>query len=526
MIRGQKLPQQAGRKINIDVEMGIHNRFDIEVVNIKTGQIRQRAVGYNVICNQLWTKLLTPTTYFNYIHYGTGTGTPATTDTSLFQFLGYGAINADNETRVIDEAAGVGYLRRSIQLAPETAAGATITEVGIAFGSAASNLCTHAMLQDMNGNPISIIKTDTDVINIYATVYCHFNPKGYMNGSVHFISHTQNVAFLKSICGGYNSQGWPNAAFGYEAWGMVYYGVDGADRAVAVNKSYDVANRKMICTLGRFSVNSNNRPLREIMLFAYNYTGGSSGGSASGPCILLQPGVEGGWFPPYRIEGEALGTGDGQKTVFNTAFPFATNPKVYVDGVEVTEGVTVSHGLNQCAHPNRFISCIKGDSTVEQVIPAGYDITTDCDHAYDASDNTGMYVYTNHWYYFYNPVADTSPITKINAPYCTVEASEDMVHWTTVFVMSSTETKDVPAEYRHYPFWREQRSQSYAPSWGSNNHYGTFYMDATGGNVTFDEPPAIGSVITIDYTTSVIPKDENHVLDVTVTLQFSEYIED
>ena len=40
--------------------MGIHNRFDIEVVNIKTGQIRQRAVGYNVICNQLWTKLLTP----------------------------------------------------------------------------------------------------------------------------------------------------------------------------------------------------------------------------------------------------------------------------------------------------------------------------------------------------------------------------------------------------------------------------------------------------------------------------------
>ena len=29
----------------------------------------------------------------------------------------------------------------------------------------------HAMLKDMNGNQISIEKTDTDIINIYATVY-------------------------------------------------------------------------------------------------------------------------------------------------------------------------------------------------------------------------------------------------------------------------------------------------------------------------------------------------------------------
>lgn len=294
---------------------------------------------------------------------------------------------------------------------------------------------------------------------------------------------------------------------------------------VSVTKTYDVANRKMTLNLGRFGVNVINHPLSEIMLFGYNYTGGSYGGEASGPCVQLISGVENGWFPPYQIEGEALGTGDGEKTVFNTAFPFATNPKVYMDGVEITEGVTVGHGLNTCAYPNRFISCIKADSTLEQIIPAGYDIAG-YRRDYNSGDNSEMYANTNHWYYFYNPMADTVPVQRIYAPYATVEASEDMEHWTTIFTFSGTETGNVPAEYQHYPFWREKRSQVYSPSWGNSNHYGTFYMPATGGNVTFDEPPAIGSVITIDYTTSVIPKDTNHVLDITVTVQFGEYTED
>ena len=87
MIRGTKRPrvkaveiiEPKAQKIDAKLNASIHNRFDIEVVDVKTGEIKQRAQAENVICNALWTRLFTPGAYFNYIHYGTGSGTPAAT---------------------------------------------------------------------------------------------------------------------------------------------------------------------------------------------------------------------------------------------------------------------------------------------------------------------------------------------------------------------------------------------------------------------------------------------------------------
>ena len=108
-----------------------------------------------------------------------------------------------------------------------------------------------------------------------------------------------------------------------------------------------------------------------------------------------------------------------------------------------------------------------------------------------------------------------------------IETSPDNENWTRLSDGSKTGTTTITSQYQKNPFWRIWCVSTTSHS-GSvmYYHYTSFTLDATGGNVTFDEPPAIGSVITIDYTTSVIPKDENHVLDVTVTMQFSEYTED
>ena len=61
--------------------VSIHNRFDIEVINARTGEIKQRAQAENVILNRLWTALLADNgnRYFGYIFYGSGSGTPAAT---------------------------------------------------------------------------------------------------------------------------------------------------------------------------------------------------------------------------------------------------------------------------------------------------------------------------------------------------------------------------------------------------------------------------------------------------------------
>ena len=266
---------------------------------------------------------------------------------------------------------------------------------------------------------------------------------------------------MKSICSGYDSSSWPNFAFGSTAWGMYNEEVQPYSDSVTVTKTYSVANRRMIVQMGRMGVSHDNMPMREIIFAGYRTGSSSSYPSMSGPCFQLVPGVENGWFPPYRIDGEALGTGDGQKAVFNTAFPFAEDPVIYIDGVEVTEGVTVRRGLNTCNYPNMYMSSIKESSRPGHILPNNYDIGG---YRRLDSSETAHYVGTGRWYYFYNPVYETVPITKLYGPYCTVEASTDMEHWEQVYVFTDTSTKDCPQQYRQYPFWRMKRSQTYSPS--------------------------------------------------------------
>ena len=71
----------------------LHNRFDVRVVDAASGKVKQTAVGFNVITNYYFNSRLTAsplsktTDLFRYIAVGTGTGTPAVTDTALFTHL-------------------------------------------------------------------------------------------------------------------------------------------------------------------------------------------------------------------------------------------------------------------------------------------------------------------------------------------------------------------------------------------------------------------------------------------------------
>ena len=185
------MPSKAGivpeaQHIDAKLNASIHNRFDVEVVDSVTGEVRQRAQAENVICNQLWTRMLSPEAYFNYIHYGSGSGTPAVGDTSLFAFSGYGTPSTADDVWSGDYATGVASLRRKIKLSETTAVGVTIAEVGIGYDTTAETLCTHAMLKDMSGNQISITKTATDIINIYATVFVHADVSTLESHGIYF----------------------------------------------------------------------------------------------------------------------------------------------------------------------------------------------------------------------------------------------------------------------------------------------------------------------------------------------------
>lgn len=146
-----------------------HNRFDIEVIDIHSNEVIQRAKAENIILDRMYTRLVAFNSYFTRIVYGTGSGTPTPGRTTLFNRVGdKGATNHE-----LIRAFPVSSWTRRIRLEVNDNVGAILTEVGISETS--TNINTHAMITDSEGNPLSIEKTNTNVIDIYATVFIEMN---------------------------------------------------------------------------------------------------------------------------------------------------------------------------------------------------------------------------------------------------------------------------------------------------------------------------------------------------------------
>ena len=507
MIRGTKTPIHKINPQNPQpIKAAIHNRFDIEVVDSLTGQLKTRAVGLNTVCNQLWTRLLGWKPYFNYIHYGIGTGTPSTGDSSLFSYLG--GASAGNFITDLDFGSGVYSCKGSIQLSASTAVGKTLTEVGIAYDSGASTLCTHAMLKDMNGNPISIEKTGTDVINIYATVFVHFDPAGYSEGAIRLVdggstmsngttdllrllsgkSSNEGLVLNRAFYTSHNSMGCSKANSG---WAMP----SGDSQDKSITRAPNVSSRTITLTVGRLEANQCNVGGLLLVILGSVW---NSDTKYFVPNLVMKPG--GSWWPGSTIENEPVGTGDGQTKDFGLDFPFAHDVKVYIDGVE-TSGFTVDYAPNATNWVN-YMEALQPESTPDNHI---------------TRLSISQYSYFNEpQLIFYNPAWEVgiSSISKRNT--YTIYTSDNLKDW--VKLSSGA----VPIEYAHNKYWRIDNTGT---SSGNQVQSITPVSSFTGKTLHLAEAPPSGAVITADYTCDVIAKDANHVFDMTVTIQLAEYTE-
>lgn len=166
-----------------DVNLKIHNRFDINVEHVD-GTV-DKYTHYNIVLNNLYntqhftTGLMHSTKWTSQIVFGTGVGETSADRTTLFEPL------ASKSTTLVysksDYKKGTGEAQFSITIEPQEHVGKKLTEVG--FGSTSSAF-THSLIKDSFGNPISIHKTATDKITIYATVFAEINTSndvGVMN---------------------------------------------------------------------------------------------------------------------------------------------------------------------------------------------------------------------------------------------------------------------------------------------------------------------------------------------------------
>lgn len=478
--------------VNIDFNAKIHNRFDIEVRDAKTGELKQQAQAFNVICNALWTRLLSGNSYFTYIIYGSGTGTPAATDTALFKKIN--AIYGGSDTYSVNDSdltSAVVSLRKKITIRTDVSNGSTIREVGIGYDE--THIVTHAMLQDMNGNPISITKTNIDVITIYATIYLHYVAsdltKSQVTAASKFYSSLwatndtvirDSEPLFRKLLGSGGSFDTHievrNSNLFYDASQIIHLtlGYNSSGKTISVSGRIDVGQfNKSRGILGILLFNSISLDVRQK--FTLNN---------------------------FAITGESIGSGDGSNVNFNTKFPINSSAKVYIDGVEQLSGVTINTGVDKEFY--KLLKIYDGNHHLinfeGKVLP------------HTNSGKSGFFIIENDSGITFNGI-------DCGGNQIGLSGSDDFNSWNTISITwSSGVGTFTPNNYRYYKF-------SYSMDYG-NLTYSKILLRSPNDktyDVIFDTPPASGSAIAIDYIPDCIPKDSNHVFDLTLSLTLGEY---
>lgn len=540
-----------------DIKVNIHNKFDVEVIDATTGEIKNKARGYNCVTKRLWNRLMDtfsasvggygsynrPTdnnytgisNYFKYLLYGSGSGTPSPDDTAMFDFKG--ALGPDGYGTWVstkEPVYGGSYTRKFI-MGITTGNGVRITEVGIGDGTATGSLCTHAMLQDMNGNPIAIDKTDTDIINFYATVYCEISvglPDGSIGDGIKIID--SNAYIARQMCGAPDSFiGSTNMGFYMDdSNGMtaISCGMLSSKYAKGSSVSVDSENRKMTLRCGRFGVNDSNTGRGAIGLvwgthargyFDTYYSTQPFVGSGMIPIVTFDS--RGSWWNPYQITDESIGTGDGSTVDFKTRFPFDTEMSIYVNGQRVNSDlVDIDYNVPETnSNVGRYFVRIFNDpkgmaANYTNTSPYGFsnassDPHTDGNQSSDYPRETcnRWYWSGNHRSYWFNPfyIHGIKSVSTAGYGGGSIQASNDGETWVSI------PYGNVAEDYQHYKYWSVGGCSGAV--FNANDGIKTT-------NIHFKTPPREGDVITADYKTKMIPKDVDHVFDFEFSITFGE----
>jgi len=291
-------------KANLRVRL--HNRFDIIPRDAKTMEIIQDKVGMaeNIVKDRMYERLLAGNSFFTNIVFGTGNGTLDPATPILFDRLGNKPAQQESLVRSYPTSIWTQSIRLESWEYNDPEEDVYLSEVGISDTSI--NINTHAKITDSEGNPLSVPKNSTIIIDIYSTLFaevysvdsgCFFYGDGlrnYLTGS----SAPSNVVGLNDLLS-QESERIPT---------------------LTATKTINLSERSFTLS-GRFSVYDLNRDVKAIDW--------RSGGLR---WKLPRTGV---YTGTNRTDVE-LGTGDGVNDTFQIPNLEVTNLVVYVDGTATT----------------------------------------------------------------------------------------------------------------------------------------------------------------------------------------------
>lgn len=489
--------------MKIKAGVNFHNRFDI----VKNG----KWVGYaeNIILDQMYDRICRFLTYFVNIHFGTGSGTPTPGRTNLFSHLG----TKTAETVEIITALPVGSVTKSITLSPSEYVDSTITEVGIAFGSTNTNLVTHAMIKDAEGNPLSINKTDLDVVVIYATVFVSipdspfikFAKTQYQYAPIleYLLTSTSTLSSDQSIYFSNTPSDFRGKYFSSNLFRK------------SATRTVDVPNKK-VSFYNRLEINEGNEDIYSIST------------SLGFRVIYPHPGLV---VPPRN--NIRIGTGDGVTTRFRIPNNSPSNITIKVDGVTSSNYNldSLSNELPVICHSTALDSDAVGGNNF-------FGIET-------LSGKFYMLLIQSEVFYVYELIEGDAELLYVYEGISGVSARDSVVRFGTksgeeaLYIMGVWNSHYPVPYFRVLPDGTVERGVSTSGvAWGSNQArlanyvvgpYKTrdrksplFSFPNILMDVVFNTPPADEAAITASYDTGCIPKNADYVLDTTLEIQFGE----
>lgn len=481
--------------MNIKKKVSVHNRFDIEIRDKESGKLKQKGVAENMILDRAYSRICNFATYFEYIHFGTGTGTPTPERTTLFTPLGYKAVTVDEKVKEYP----ISKVTKKITLAPEEYVGQTITEVGISEATNAIN--THALIKDAEGNPLSITKTDLDVLIIYATVFIELQDANDVTFSK-FIDNTLVNYFVSEVTINPNlrlgsiGESTPMGALGH------YLG------DFPLTRTPDIVNKKVKFST-RLGIENGNFDIREAEL--------------SDICrINLEDAVA---WNPYNLKDISIGIGDGTTDTFDLKRYDISNAIIKVDG-----NIVSNYSLENLSGSNRehyplwkmirpgatnidealYKGCFIG---MPQAIRPAWQRVIEIDSSTAVGRTLRLRV-TGGYHTSYG---------NVNG-YIYVDGSFDGENYTLIHTASGHPTGgSTGLEYTLTDAYTHLRFRVDSMATGARaESIGFMNPLFNQPQIIFDTPPAANSLITADYTVPYIPKTSNYILDVNFELQFGE----
>jgi hypothetical protein len=363
-------------------------------------------------------------------------------------------------------------------------------------------------LKDMNGNTVSIVKTDTDIIVIYATIYAGSSTfSGDMSGIDIARIGVQNNPLLSSILGrrtkGYAGTPANGYAFNLSA-NMADTTYDKGDYSSGTYTAadIDVLNKKATFYHRIPSASANTGGLKSYVLSNSHLWGFNT--------YRKQPSIIGRLNTSTLTQStitEQIGTGNGVLTDFSTTFPFVKSGTcvIKVDGVSASP--TVYYGMPCNKDVTGFL---RNRTNAEQPDRCAFGLAG----YLDFTQITTPEIIENPFYEVYG-------LTSVTGYRFKLESSDDMTTWTEAAKneLNTSVTVSIPSGHQKKRYYRISCT---AGDYCEVTKIESSEMDNY-KNVRFATPPASGAVITAEYQCDCAAKDVYHVVDVTVVIQLGEY---